>query len=86
MTSFKRQASRAKMTSAGGKLTALACHTTKRVNKAEDPTYHSTNFNLYEPNFQYSYPSIRVLGLLAVSTNDRLKQISIYVNYKRPRL
>jgi hypothetical protein len=27
----------------GGKLTALACHPTKRVNKAEELTYLSTN-------------------------------------------
>jgi hypothetical protein len=29
------QASQAKMTSPGGKLTALACHSAKKVNKAE---------------------------------------------------
>jgi len=43
MTSFKGQASSAKITSPGGKLTALACHPTKRVNKAEELTYLSTN-------------------------------------------
>ncbi len=32
-------ASWAKMTSPGGKLTALTCHLTKRVNKAEEQTY-----------------------------------------------
>jgi hypothetical protein len=31
MTSFRGQASSAKMTSLGGKLTALACHLIKRV-------------------------------------------------------
>jgi len=31
------------MTSPGGKLTALACHPTKKVNKAEQLTYLSTN-------------------------------------------
>jgi hypothetical protein len=31
MTSFRGQASSAKMTSLGGKLTALACHLNKRV-------------------------------------------------------
>jgi hypothetical protein len=36
----------AKMTSPGGKLTALACHLTKKVNKAEWLTYLSTNFGL----------------------------------------
>ncbi len=35
MTSFRGQASWAKMTSPGGKLTAPACHPTKKVNKAE---------------------------------------------------
>jgi len=31
------------MTSPGGKLTALACHPTKKVNKAEELTYLSTS-------------------------------------------
>jgi len=35
MTSLRGQASSAKMTSLGGKLTAMACHPTKYVNKAE---------------------------------------------------
>jgi hypothetical protein len=35
MISFRGQAGWAKMTSLGGKLTALACHPTKKVNKAE---------------------------------------------------
>ncbi len=39
MMSFKGQDISAKMTSLGGKLTALACHPTKRVNKAEELTY-----------------------------------------------
>ncbi len=43
MTTFKGQASLAKMTSLGGKLTVLVCHPTKRVNKAEEVTYLSTN-------------------------------------------
>jgi len=43
MTSFRGQASWAKMTSHGGKLTALACHLTEKVNKAEELTYFSTN-------------------------------------------
>jgi len=33
---FRGQASSAKITSLGDKLTALACHPTKRVKKAED--------------------------------------------------
>jgi hypothetical protein len=36
MTSFRGQASWAKMTSPWSKLTALACHPTKQVNKAEE--------------------------------------------------
>jgi hypothetical protein len=43
MTSFRGQARWAKMTSPWGKLTALAYHKTKRVNKAEELTYISTN-------------------------------------------
>jgi hypothetical protein len=35
MASFREQASRAKMKSPRSKLTALASHTTKKVNKAE---------------------------------------------------
>jgi hypothetical protein len=51
MTSFRRQASSAKMTLLGGKLRALACHPTKRVNKDEDLTYLSTNIAI---NLTYS--------------------------------
>jgi hypothetical protein len=43
MTSFRGQASWAKMTSPWGKLTALTCHLTKKVNRAEELTYLSTN-------------------------------------------
>jgi hypothetical protein len=46
MTSFGGQASWGKMTSPGGKLTALACHPTKEVNKAEELTYPSTCIGL----------------------------------------
>jgi hypothetical protein len=43
MTSLRGQASSTKKMSLGGKLTALACHPTKRVNIAEEVTYLSTN-------------------------------------------
>jgi hypothetical protein len=43
MTSFRGQASWTIMISRGGKLTALACHLTKKENKAEELTYLSTN-------------------------------------------
>ncbi len=43
MMSFRGQASTAKLTSLGDKRTALACHPTKGVNKAEELTYLSTN-------------------------------------------
>jgi hypothetical protein len=46
MTLFTGQVSLAKMMSYGGKLTALACHPTKRVNKAEELTYLSTKIEL----------------------------------------
>jgi hypothetical protein len=53
MTSFRVQASLAKMTSPGGKLIALGCHPTKNVNKAEEVTYLSTNIDLsLERNFE----------------------------------
>jgi hypothetical protein len=44
--SFRGQASSAQMMSLGGKLTALACHPTKRVNKAKKLTYLSINIGL----------------------------------------
>jgi hypothetical protein len=44
MMSFRGLASKAKMASPGGKLTALACHPAKKVNTAEVLTYISTNF------------------------------------------
>ncbi len=47
MTSFRGQASWAKMMSFEGKLTALACRLTKRVNKADKLTHLSTNIALY---------------------------------------
>jgi len=43
MTSFIGQVRWAKMTSPGGKLTALACHLTKKVNKPKEQTYLPTN-------------------------------------------
>jgi hypothetical protein len=43
MMSYRGQASWAKMMSPGGKLTAPACHLTKRVKKAEELAYISTN-------------------------------------------
>jgi hypothetical protein len=43
MVSFRGQARLVKMMSPGGKLTALAYHQTKKVNKAEELTYLSTN-------------------------------------------
>ncbi len=39
MMPFRGQNWQAKMASTGSKLTALACHPTKRVNKAEELTY-----------------------------------------------
>ncbi len=46
MTSFRGQASWAKMMSPGGKQTVLTCHLTKKVTKAELITYLSTNIDL----------------------------------------
>ncbi len=48
--SFRRQASSAKLMSLGGKLTVLACHPTKRVNKAEELNYLSTNIHWGKPS------------------------------------
>ncbi len=38
----------AKMMSLGGKLTALVCHPTKYVSKAEKPTYLSTDIAYWQ--------------------------------------
>ncbi len=48
MTSLRGQASWAKMTSLKGKLTALLCHLTKFVNKAEKQTFLSINIDYVE--------------------------------------
>ncbi len=45
--SFRGQASWAKMMSPGDKLTAPACHPTKKVNKADEPTYPSINIDTH---------------------------------------
>jgi hypothetical protein len=44
--SFRGQPSWAKMASPGGRLTALVCRLTKKVTKAEELTYLSTNIDL----------------------------------------
>jgi hypothetical protein len=46
MTSFRGQANWAKTTSPWGKPTALACHPTKKVNKALELIYLSINTEL----------------------------------------
>jgi len=51
--SFRGQASWAKMTSPGGKLTALAYHPTKKVNKAEELTYLFTNIDRHHFAIKY---------------------------------
>jgi hypothetical protein len=64
MTSFRGQASSAKMTSLGGggsKLKALACHPTKRVNIAEEVTYLSTNIGQGYHNMPRSYRLLTML-------------------------
>jgi hypothetical protein len=45
MTSFRGRARWEKITSPGGKLTALQCHLTKKVNKAEELTYPFPNID-----------------------------------------
>jgi hypothetical protein len=47
MMSFRGQTSKAKvMMSLGGKLTAMTCHLTIKVNNAEELTFLSTNMTL----------------------------------------
>jgi hypothetical protein len=50
MMSLGEQASWAKMTSPGGKVTALACHLTNKVSKAEELTCLSTNIGFFCSN------------------------------------
>jgi hypothetical protein len=45
--SFGGQVIWAKMTPSGGKLTAVPCHPTKKVNKAGQLTYLSINIEYY---------------------------------------
>jgi hypothetical protein len=73
MTSFRLRgkASSAIMMSLGVKLTALVCHLTKRVNKAEELTYFSTNIDAYAVSLSlklmFSAVSFKILLLLGYS-------------------
>jgi hypothetical protein len=60
MMPFRGQASWAKMTSPGGKLSALVCHQPK-VNKAEELTYLSIKID----NLMHLAPGANVLILFA---------------------
>ncbi len=56
MASFRGQTSQAKMMSLGGKVTALMCHPTKKVNIAEELACLSTNIVRMDKVFlKYSY-------------------------------
>jgi hypothetical protein len=69
MTSFRGQASQAKMMSLGGKLTALLHHQTKKVNKADELTYLSTNIGCYDiqhNNIQYEITQHNCLFVLTL--------------------
>jgi hypothetical protein len=46
MTTFGGHFSWAKIMSAGGKLTSMVCHPTKKVNKAEELAYLYINIDL----------------------------------------
>jgi hypothetical protein len=60
MMSFRGAGSWAKLSSPGGKLTALACHLIIKLNKAEKLTYLSSNIG-QEPTLRF----IRVGSTLA---------------------
>jgi hypothetical protein len=83
MTSFNGIGSLAKMTSLGGKLTALACHLTKRINKAEELTYLSTNIGKYkkvictEHTSLVSVPWMHILVLLIAYGEELVKNLKI---------
>ncbi len=68
--SFRGQASSAKMTSFWGKLTALVCHQTKRVNKAEELTYLSLNIEIMCYGVLTGYP-------LSLVINPKLSMTSL---------
>jgi len=59
--SFWRQASLAKMMSLGCKLTVLACHLTKKANKAPELTYLSTNIGASA--FKVNSPACTTIGV-----------------------
>ncbi len=70
MMSFRGRASWAKMILPGGNLTALACHKTKKVNKAVELPCLSTNINVCNDiallrSFIYFFWSCGMLVLLA---------------------
>ncbi len=71
MMSFRGKASMATMMSLGGKLTALACHPTKRVNKLEE----SGNTNWGEGSVQLT-SSLRELVLLISKLSFQYKRRS----------
>ncbi len=68
MTSFRGQAGWAKMTSPGGKLSALVCHQPK-VNKAEELTYLSITID----NLMHLAPEANVLILFAAVIYEGVK-------------
>ncbi len=77
MTSFRGQASSAKMTSPGGQLTALACHPNIKVNKAEELTYLSTNIDLSYLKISIYLTLLLIINLWQLWMAIFLQQVSI---------
>jgi hypothetical protein len=75
MMTFRGEASWAKMASLGEKLTPLACHTTKKVNKLRQLTYTSTNIDIVDLIFYilsrgHIFSHVRPFSERAVSNLD----------------
>ena len=73
--SFRWQASWAKMTSPGGKLTALACHPTKKVNKAVELTHR----HLRKIDSLIAYTACRVCLISTFSGRSKKAKTSALV-------
>ncbi len=81
---FRGQASWAKMTSPGGKLTALASHLTIKVNKAEELTYLSTNIGTFWYNtklWQYDTKTIKYRKITATNYSANMPRHAFVVPY-----
>ncbi len=81
MTSFRGHVSWAKMMSPGGKLTALACHPTKKVNQAEVRTYLYKHWVLHWPKHSFAILSPSTRGGVWTQTLDLGKMRQVFYHF-----